>query len=64
MRFALTKTVSYDLYAEIDIPEATTSEEAIAIIEREGEGVLWIEWEQSDGQDEVLEAFMLEEGKV
>ena len=59
MKFALTKTVSYDLYAEVDIPEATTSEEAIAIIEREGEG--WIEWEQNDGQDEVLEAFQLEE---
>lgn len=59
MRFALTKTVTYDLSAEVDIPEATTAEEAIAIIEREGEG--WIEWEQSDGQDEVLEAFQLEE---
>lgn len=62
MRFALTKTVTYDLSAEVDIPEATTAEEAIAIIEREGEG--WIEWEQSDGQDETLEAFQLEENNA
>lgn len=59
MRFALTKTVSYDLSAEVDIPEATSAEEALAIIEREGEG--WIEWEQSDGNDEVIEAFGIEE---
>lgn len=59
MRFALTKTVSYDLSAEVNIPEATSAEEALAIIEREGEG--WIEWEQSDGNDEVIEAFGIEE---
>jgi hypothetical protein len=59
MKFALTKTVSYDLSAEVDIPEATSAEEALAIIEREGEG--WIEWEQSDGNDEVIEAFGIEE---
>lgn len=62
MRFALTKTVSYDLSAEVDIPEATTAEEAIAIIEREGGG--WIEWEQSDGNDETLEVFMIEENNA
>jgi len=61
MRFALTKTVSYDLSAEVDIPEATNAEEALAIIEREGENALCIEWEQSDGNDEVIDAFQLEE---
>lgn len=61
MRFALTKTVSYDLSAEVDIPEATNAEEALAIIDREGETALCIEWEQSDGNDEVIDAFQLEE---
>ena len=58
-KFQLVKTVSYDLTAEVEIPEAQSAEEALAILEREGEG--WIEWEQSDGNDEVMEAFMLEE---
>lgn len=61
MRFQLVKTVSYDLTAEIEIPEAQNAEEALAIIERDSD--LWIEWEQSDGNDEVMEAFMIEERK-
>lgn len=58
MKFQLVKTVSYDLSADVDIPEATTAEEAIAIIERDGDA--WVEWEQSDGNDETLTAYQLE----
>lgn len=52
MRLSLNKTVSYDLQAEVDIPEAQTVSEAIAILEREGYS--GVEWEQLDGNDERL----------
>lgn len=58
MKFQLVKTVSYDLVAEVEL-EAQNAEEALAIIERDSD--LWIEWEQSDGNDEALEVFMIEE---
>lgn len=56
-RYALTKTVTYDLTAEVEC-EAESAEQLLDLIEVEGEG--WIEWEQSDGNDEVIEAFEIE----
>lgn len=60
MRFQLVKTVSYDLVAEVEL-EAKSAEEVIALLDTDGD--LWIEWEQSDGNDEVTEVFMIEETK-
>jgi hypothetical protein len=58
-KFQVVKTVSYDLSAEVEIEEANTAEEALAILEREGDS--WIEYEQSDGNDEAIEVFGIEE---
>ena len=60
-KFQVVKTVSYDLSAEVEIEEANTAEEALAILEREGDS--WIEYEQSDGNDEAIEVFGIEENK-
>ena len=60
-KFQVVKTVSYDLSAEVEIEEANTAEEALAILEREGDS--WIEYEQSDGNDEAIEVFGVEENK-
>ena len=59
MKFQIVKTVSYDLSAEVEIAEAQTAEEALAILEREGDS--WVDYEQSDGNDEAVEVFMIEE---
>ena len=59
MKFEIIKTVSYDLRAEVDTDEASTAQELIDLLEREGDA--WVEYEQSDGQDEVVEVFAYEE---
>lgn len=58
-RFQIVKTVSYDLTAEVEIEEADTAEEALVILEIAGDS--WVEYEQSNGNDEVIEVFGIEE---
>ena len=53
-RFALTKTVTYDLYAEIETDEVNDKYELFDSIQKEGESAWNIEWEQADGNDEVV----------
>ena len=59
-KFQVVKTVTYDLVADIEV-ENMTADEVISMIERDGDG--WIDWEQSDGNDEVLTAYEIEESK-
>lgn len=58
-KFELVKTVSYELSATVDVPEINSSEDLLAMIEREGES--WIDWEQLDGNDEIIDVFMIGE---
>lgn len=58
-QFELVKTVSYDLSATITVEDNMKSEDVIDLIEREGDS--WIDWEQSDGNDESLTVFEIEE---
>lgn len=58
-QFELVKTVSYDLSATITVEDDMKSEDVIDMIEREGDS--WIDWEQSDGNDESLTVFEIEE---
>lgn len=63
MKFQLVKTVSYELSAQVEIPEATSPEEALAILDRESDA--WVEWEQLDGNNETLDAYHIwKDGKV
>lgn len=54
-KFQIVKTVSYDLTAEVKVPDEVTAEGLIHWIEQDGDA--WIDWEQTDGNDEVLTAF-------
>lgn len=56
-KYQLVKTVSYDLVAEIEV-EAQSTEEVLALLDTDYD--MWIEWEQADGNDEVVEVFALE----
>ena len=63
-RFALTKTVTYDLYAKVETDEASSIGEFREMLLQEGEGAWNIEWEQSDGNDEVITIEMREDNNA
>lgn len=58
-KFQIVKTVSYDLTAEIELAEASNAREALAILEKDGDS--WVEYEQSDGNDEVYSIYPIKE---
>lgn len=55
MKFQVVKTITYDLCAEVDTDEASNTQELLDLIEREGDS--WINYEQSNGQDEAIKVF-------
>lgn len=58
-KIQIVKTVSYDLIAEVEVADDVTPYYLILDIERDGDA--WIDWEQPSGNNEVLNAYEIED---